>query len=295
MKSLKFKKIDAFALNQSSGNPAGVIYLDNEDALDDNEMLQIAKELKCFVNEVGYIWKQNDGYGLRYYSSKKEVEFCGHATIAIMYDLIKNNELLLKEPQVTIYTKNDTLVVENKITSDDAVFVTAPSPKFRTLDILKDNILKALKINDTFIDDSLDIDIVNAGLETLIVPIKDLDSILKIKPNLDELNVFCKQSNIDIIILFSQECFDKRNSYRTRVFAATFGYLEDPATGSGNSALGNYLLKRNIWNGNLMSIEQNGLKENFNTVKLTTKTVDKTKCVLFGGGAKVKIDGTYLL
>ena len=95
--------------------------------------------------------------------------------------------------------------------------------------------------------------------------------------------------------MFSKECFDKKNSYRTRVFAAIFGYLEDPATGSGNSALGNYLLKRNMWNGDLITIEQNGLKDNFNTVKLTTKDVDKTKVVLFGGGAKVKIDGTYLL
>lgn len=295
MKSLKFKKIDAFASNQSSGNPAGVIYFDNKDELNDKEMLQIAKELEGFVNEVGYIWQQNNGYGLRYYSSEREVEFCGHATIAIMYDLIKNNVLLFKEPRVTIYTKNDTLVVENKIASDDAVFVTAPSPKFRTLDILEDDILKALRINNTFIDNSLDIAIVNAGLETLIVPIKDLDSILKVNPNLDELNNFCKQSNIDIIILFSKECFDKRNSYRTRVFAATFGYLEDPATGSGNSALGNYLLKRNMWNGNLISIEQNGLKYDFNTIKLTTKDIDNTMYILFGGGARIKIDGNYLL
>lgn len=295
MKQLKFKKIDAFALNQSSGNPAGVIYLDNKNELNDKEMLQIAKELKGFVSEVGYIWQENNGYGLRYYSSEREVEFCGHATIAIMYDLIKSDELLLKETKVTIYTKNDTLVVENKIISDDSVFVTAPNPKFRTLDIVKNDILKALKINDTFIDNDLDIAIINAGLETLIVPIKDLDSILNTKPDLSELNSFCKQSNIDIIILFSKECFDKKNSYRTRVFAATFGYLEDPATGSGNSALGNYLLKRNMWNGSLISMEQNGLKENFNTIKLITKDVDNTKHVLFGGGAKVKIDGNYLL
>lgn len=129
MKSLKFKKIDAFALDQSSGNPAGVIYLDSKDALDDKEMLQIAKELKNFVNEVGYIWQQDSGYALRYYSSEREVEFCGHATIAIMYDLIKNDELLLKKTEVTIYTKNDTLVVENKITSDNSIFITAPSPQ----------------------------------------------------------------------------------------------------------------------------------------------------------------------
>jgi predicted PhzF superfamily epimerase YddE/YHI9 len=36
---------------------------------------------------------------------------------------------------------------------------------------------------------------------------------------------------------FTTETADGGNRYRTRVFAPTFGYLEDPATGSGNSAL----------------------------------------------------------
>ena len=80
----------------SSGNPAGVIYLNKYNDLTTDEMLQIAKELKGFVSEVGYIWENEDGsFGLRYYSSEREVEFCGHATIAIMYDLIKNRADLL--------------------------------------------------------------------------------------------------------------------------------------------------------------------------------------------------------
>ena len=62
-----------------------------------------------------------------------------------------------------------------------------------------------------------------------------------------------------------------------------------------NSAFGHYLLQRNMWNGMLMNIEQNGLKENFNTVKLTTKKEDNISYILFGGSAKVKIDGNYFL
>ena len=79
---------------------------------------------------------------------------------------------------------------------------------------------------------------VNAGLETLIVPIKRLNGILSISPILDELKVFCIENSIDIITVFSDEVADKKNRYRTRVFAPTFGYLEDSATGSGNSAFG---------------------------------------------------------
>ncbi len=55
MKRLRFKKIDAFASKYSSGNPAAVVYLDKLEELSEEEKLQIAKELKGFVSEVGYV------------------------------------------------------------------------------------------------------------------------------------------------------------------------------------------------------------------------------------------------
>jgi len=296
MRKLKFKKIDAFSSYQSSGNPAGVIYMENFEELNSDEMLKIAKELKDFVSEVGFVCEErNHNFKLRYYSSKREVEFCGHATIAIMYDLIKNRKDLLNKQHIIINTKNDRLVVENRILSDNSIFITSPHPKFRELDIKQNNILSALRVDKKMLDLTLDISIINSGLETLIVPMKNLDSILKVTPTINELKQFCINSKIDIVILFSKECFDKTNSYRTRVFAATFGYLEDPATGSGNSAFGQYLLKRELWDGKLITIEQNSNKENYNTIKLVTKKANNKVEVLFGGSANVKIDGEYFI
>ena len=91
MKKFKFKKIDAFASGNSTGNPAAAVYLDSFDEITENEMQRIARELKGFVSEVGYIAAAGvDKYKLRYFSSEKEVQFCGHATIAILYDLMKS-------------------------------------------------------------------------------------------------------------------------------------------------------------------------------------------------------------
>ena len=97
MKEYIFKKIDAFATEKSDGNPAGYIWLDSLSDISDQKMLQIAQELKGFVNEVGYIAQigQNE-FDLRYYSSEREVEFCGHATIAIMYDIVKSKDEFIK-------------------------------------------------------------------------------------------------------------------------------------------------------------------------------------------------------
>lgn len=292
MKKFKFKKIDAFASENSSGNPAGVIYLDNKKDLSTEQMQRIGTEFKGAVSEVGFIWKENENcFGLKYYSSLREVDFCGHATIAIMYDLIKNDINLLSHPTIQINIKNSKLIVENKIIEDDSVFITSPTPKIKEFNISKKSILNALDINEDFIENKFDFSIINAGLETLIIPISNLDYILKISPNEKYLKEFCQKSSIDIIILFSTECINKNNSYRTRVFAPTFGYLEDPATGSGNSALGQYLLKRKLWDGNIISIEQNSSKKRYNTIKLIAKE-NNTK-VLFGGSSKVKVDGIY--
>ena len=103
MKLLKFKKIDAFIKNQFGGNPAGVIFMSNEDELSPKDMQQIAKELKGFVNEVVYLWfdlHDINLFHLRYYSSECEVEFCGHGTIAAMYDMLNSSSNLRNQENV---------------------------------------------------------------------------------------------------------------------------------------------------------------------------------------------------
>lgn len=297
MKKFKFKKIDAFATQKSDGNPAGMVYLDSLEDITADEMLRIAKELKGFVSEVGYARRIDEStFDLRYFSSEREVDFCGHATIAIMYDLIKNSDNLINKKQITIITCKGNLIVENRISNEDAVFITAPVPVFSPNEVNIESIAKALRIDLDEINNTYPASIVNAGLETLIVPIKRLNGILSISPVLDELKEFCIENSIDIITVYSDEVVDKKNRFRTRVFAPTFGYLEDPATGSGNSAFGYYLLKNKIWDGAFMLLEQNGSFENPNIIKLMAKdTEDSKPQVVFGGGAIVRIDGEYIL
>lgn len=297
MKKFKFKKIDAFATQKSDGNPAGMVYLDSLEDITTDEMLRIAKELKGFVSEVGYARRIDaNTFDLKYYSSEREVDFCGHATIAIMYDLIKNSSNLINKKQINIITCKGNLIVENRISNEDAVFITAPVPVFSPNNVNTESIAKALRIDLDEINNAYPASTVNAGLETLIVPIKRLNGILSISPILDELKVFCIENSIDIITVFSDEVADKKNRYRTRVFAPTFGYLEDPATGSGNSAFGYYLLKNKIWDGAFMSLEQNGSFEKPNIIKLMAKDIEDAKPqVVFGGGAIVRIDGEYIL
>jgi len=188
MKTFTFKKMDAFATATSGGNPAAAVYLDSMESITEPEMQQIARELKGFVSEVGYIARiAPDAFKIRYFSSEKEVQFCGHATIAIMHDLVTQDPGLASLEQILLQT--------------------------------------------------------NKG-----------------------------------------------------VFAAPFGYLEDPATGSGNAALGYHLQRRGHWNGTPIRLEQNADLENPNIVRLSSIADAKHGIrVIVGGGAIVRIEGRYCL
>lgn len=295
MKKFPFKKINAFTKGLSDGNPCACIYLKNRTEISNEEMQLIARELKGFVNEVVYFFPEDQCFYLKYYSTECEVDFCGHGTIGIMYDYIKNQPALLNIDIIKIRVKNAFLDIYNKTKEDDCVYITAPSPKFYSVKVSKQQIANALNINIENIDNKFDLALINAGLNTLIVPLEWLDICLAALPDQMTLKSFCLDNEIDIIIVFTKDIADKKNKFRTRVFAPKFGYLEDPATGAGNAAFGYYLLKRNLWDGHRISIEQNNNRDYPNIIKLdTVKKMDETN-VIFGGSAIVKIEGTYMI
>lgn len=297
MKRFAFKKMDAFASGFSSGNPAAAVYVDGFDDITESEMQRIARELKGFVSEVGFIAETaEDTYRLRYFSSEKEVEFCGHATIAIMYDLLKQKGGHAPGQHARIETNKGVLDVENRIANEDSVFITAPVPRYNNAVITLDEICTALSIRADSIDRKMPIGIVNAGNETLCVPIRRLDDIVAASPDYGTLRSFCHKHHLDVVTVFTSDVADKARTYRTRVFAAPFGYLEDPATGSGNAALGYHLLRHKLWDGRRIIVEQNNDKQNPNIIKMGSQVDEHgTLRVIFGGGAITRVEGDYLL
>lgn len=291
MNQYSYKKIDAFTSGSSLGNPAACIYLEDNQTLSDKEMLDIAKQHKGFVSEVVYCSKISAyEFKLVYFSSECEVDFCGHGTIACMYSLIKDTPDLLNQNEIKIHTnRKGVLTVFNDIPEQDAVYITAPKPKYIGTDLKAEEISKYLQVDAGKITLNYPIDIIDAGLKTLIVPISTLEDEINIFPDEQILKKFCIYNGIDIVLIFSTEVKDTKNIAHTRVFPPKFGYLEDPATGSGNSAFGYYMLKNGIWKGDNVSVEQGGIDRVFNIVKLAFNQ----NCVRFGGSAATRIEGHY--
>ena len=292
MNQYRYVKSDAFTSGDSLGNPASCIFTGQED-LSPEQMQAIAAEHKGFAMEVVFCGQSDVAdCKLTYYSSECEVEFCGHGTIATMYTMVKETPELLAKPVITAETNRKGIIeVFNAINEEDAVYITAPDPIEHPMKLSIEQIENELALPHGAIRKDLPIRIIDAGLRTLLVPIADLDTEISVYPNEQSLKTFCLGNDIDIILIFSKQTSDNDAFAHTRVFAPKFGYLEDPATGSGNSAFANYLLSEKLWDGKPITIEQGGNDRIFNSVKL--------KCqdgkVLFGGRATKKIAGEYYI
>jgi len=185
MKTIEYRKIDAFTSDNSLGNPAACIYLNVGQSLTEDEMLNIAKQHKGFVSEVVYCTaKGGADFDLLYYSSECEVPFCGHGTIACMYSLIKSSLELLKLSEINIHTRTKgCLVLYNKIAEQDAVYISAPEPIHSEVPVSLDVIAENLGIEKAVINNDFSVDFIDAGNKTLILPIKTLDNEINIFPN----------------------------------------------------------------------------------------------------------------
>jgi PhzF family phenazine biosynthesis protein len=294
MKAFSFKKIDAFATATSAGNPAAAVYLDSMEAITDPEMQRIAGELKGFVCEVGFIARiAPDAFKVRYFSAEKEVQFCGHATIAIMHDLVTHDPGLAALEQVLLHTNKGVLAVQNR---DGAVFIQAPEPVFTECRIGPAEICAALDLPESALDPEIGTGIVNAGNQTLCLALKTCRDVAGVVPDYRTLLAFCRRHELDVVLVFSRQAAHPENRLRTRVFAPPFGYLEDPATGSGNAALGYHLQRCGRWDGSPIRLEQNADLDHPNIVLLSSMAdAQHGFRVIFGGGAILRIEGRYCL
>jgi len=292
MRKYRYIKSNAFTTGDSLGNPAACVFTGTE-TLTSEQMQAVAKEHKGFVMEVVFCSHSDVAdCKLTYYSSECEVDFCGHGTIATMYSMVRDMSDLRSKPVIKVETNRKGIVeVFNAINTEDAVYITAPNPIEFSLKPSVDSISKTLTLPQVTIRQDLPIRLIDAGLRTLLVPVKTLGTEISVFPNEQLLKAFCLNNDIDIILIFSMQTANADAFAHTRVFAPKFGYLEDPATGSGNSAFANYLLSEKLWNGRPITIEQGGNDRIFNSVKLKYANGQ----MLFGGKATVRVEGNYVL
>ncbi|MFT3828958.1 MAG: PhzF family phenazine biosynthesis isomerase [Opitutaceae bacterium] len=300
MRRFKFWKLDAFTDGSSAGNPAGLVLLDADDPVTDAEMQRLATQVAAtgFVTEVAFVRPTGrDELALRYFSCEREVPFCGHATVASMYHLLTAVSEYRGLPQLTLSTRKGRLQVKNRVAAADCVFIAAPAPAFPPLRVTVAEGTAALGLAPAALDSDVlaDAEVLptcECGQRCLLVPLVGIDPLLSCTPVFGTLRSAAERAGFEVVVLFTGETHRKERALRTRVFAPAFGYLEDPATGSGNAALAHWLRRTGRWEDEILAIEQGPARENPNLVTIRAASSGELQ---IGGRGVARLAGEYLL
>ena len=202
--------VDAFTDEVFAGNPAAVIFTD----IDDNRLMQkIASDNN--LSETAFVNISKDKNHIRLFSPLKEVDLCGHATLAsgfVYFNFINKNA-----NEVSFMSASGELSVSR---INDLYELNFP----------KDNIKKINLIDS--VEDSIGV----RPIETYIGDI-NLFALLDSEDTLKTLNPnFNKLINLEgqgLIVSAQSNEYD----FVSRYFCPKYGINEDPVTGSAHTTL----------------------------------------------------------
>ena len=211
-KSVKYYIVDAFASRQFRGNPAGVCVL--EEAIEDKLMQSIAAENN--LSETAFVLKQGDGYSLRWFTPKFEINLCGHATLGTAY--VVSHYIDIGATNMKFETMSGTLQVTRK---DDVYEMTFPRYP-----------LKKIEVTQTMID-AIGTKPIEAYAERdLYLLLEHADQVKNIVPDYYKMLKLSDWMGVVVMARGDGETVD----FVSRFFCPELN-LEDPVTGSSHSSL----------------------------------------------------------
>ena len=233
-------RLAAFSQNGQGGNPAGVAFY--EEMPSPEEMMKIAAEVG--YSETAFLVKQEDGWRVRYFAPEMEVQFCGHATIALGAALGER----FGEGTYKLQLNQSEIKVRAEKTSSGTFGATLQSPETWSEDAPKgyvDKVLSAFNLTREQLDPNFPIHFAFAGVKHLILTVKDRKTLANMNYEFETGKALMAEKELTTVSLLwreSDDLFHSRNAF------ASGGVYEDPATGAAAAALAGYL--RDIgWKG----------------------------------------------
>ncbi|MEN6669997.1 PhzF family phenazine biosynthesis protein [Psychrobacter sp. B38] len=227
--------VNSFTKNGTGGNPAGVV-LDAE-KLSNQEKLAIAKAVG--YSETAFVCCDDEvDFNVSFFTVTEEVDFCGHATLAVFSTLFQQG--IIAQGEYVQRTKAGLLTVA--IEPNGHIVMEQKLPEYLG-SYEYEKIAELIGINAATLESTqLPIEVVSTGLHDMIVPVPRgyLDQLQVNEPLLTE---FCKRHGIIGIHAFELCEKDSELTASCRNFAPLVGIPEESATGSASGALACYLTK----------------------------------------------------
>lgn len=229
--------VDAFSDSPFCGNKAGVVILNENNPFPNIELMQsIASELN--FSETAFVRKlKKTIFEIRYFTPLKEVDLCGHATIAA-FSVLKN-ENIINYGEFIVSTISGNLNIEVK---ENMVWIEMPKPK-----IIKElnkeeyvDIYNAYGLGIEHKPNNLNTIIINSGLSDIILPVKNRLTLNSIVQDKDKVINLSKEYNVVGVHIYCLNEGCDTIAY-CRNFAPLYGIDEEAATGTSNAGLTYYL------------------------------------------------------
>lgn len=239
-KKIRVLHFDVFTAQPGKGNPAGIVLF--PDCLDGSEMQEIATS--AGFNDTAFVVSSSAAdFGIRYFSPKKEVELCGHATIAAATAMRAAG--ILKESgeiDFTLETRAGILPIKiNTALEEPLVLMSQASSRFQEFRGNRVLLLQVLGISEDDLHPTLPIIYGSTGRWTLIVPMRSLIAVQHMQPQTARFpEALCDMPDASIHP-FCLEAIGCGVHVHARHFSApSSGTVEDPVTGTASGVLGAY-------------------------------------------------------
>ncbi len=210
-------QVDSFASQVFKGNPAAVCLLDAP--ADEAWMQNLALEMN--LSETAYAWPEADGFRLRWFTPKVEVDLCGHATLATAHILWQLQKLTSNEPAL-FHTRSGLLTCTKQ---GDWIAMDFPA-KIAAEVAAPAGLADALGVAPLFVG--------NNKMDYL-VEIESEEQLRSLKPNFAELGKLPVRG-----VIVTTRSQSPEYDFVSRFFAPAAGVFEDPVTGSAHTALAPY-------------------------------------------------------
>ncbi|GAB6902743.1 PhzF family phenazine biosynthesis protein [Kineosporia succinea] len=231
---MQVQRISAFTRDPGGGNPAGVVISDQ--LPDEATMQRVAAEVGYSETAFVAVRPGTTAADVRYFSPEREVEFCGHATIASAVALAEIHGPATFE----FHTRAGLVPVSTAV--DDGhplATLTSVSPQVHPVpDDLLARLLPLLGWSEDDLDPDLSPALSYAGAWHFVAGLRELPRLEALEydfAGVRELMLKHGLTTLQLVHRTGPSRFRARNPFPVG------GVVEDPATGAAAAALGAYL------------------------------------------------------
>ncbi|MEN6315533.1 MAG: PhzF family phenazine biosynthesis protein [Clostridiaceae bacterium] len=218
---LKVYQVDAFTDVIFKGNPAAVCILSGP--AHEKWMQDIAMEMN--LSETAFLYKQENGFNLRWFTPEEEEDLCGHATLSGAHILWETG-VLGRSDEAVFYTRSGRLTAKK-----DGEYIVLDFPMEEDIQVPTPELISL----------SLGVPILYTGKNRLdyIVELEGEEVVRNIQPDFEILE------NLDARgLIITSRSNDPKYDFVSRFFAPGSGIHEDPVTGSAHCCLAPFWEKR---------------------------------------------------